>query len=29
MSVIEEHTREIKLLGCYAADAIDRVTVAE
>lgn len=29
MSVIEEHTREIKLLGCYAADGIDRVTVAE
>ena len=29
MNVIEEHTREIKLLGCYAADAIDKVTVAE
>jgi chorismate mutase / prephenate dehydratase len=29
MSVLEEHTREIKLLGCYAADAIDRVSVAE
>lgn len=29
MNVIEGHTREIKLLGCYAADAIDKVTVAE
>lgn len=29
MSVLEEHTREIKLLGCYAADAIDKVSVAE
>jgi chorismate mutase/prephenate dehydratase len=29
MGVLEEHTREIKLLGCYAADAIDRVSVAE
>lgn len=29
MAVIEAHTREIKLLGCYAADAIDKVTVAE
>ncbi|WP_300542357.1 prephenate dehydratase [Maricaulis sp.] len=29
MGVLEEHTREIKLLGCYAADAIDKVSVAE
>ena len=29
MSVLEEHTREIKLLGCYAMDAIDKVSVAE
>ena len=29
MSVLEEHTREIKLLGCYAADLIDKVAAAE
>jgi len=29
MKVLEEHTREIKHLGCYAADAIDTVSVAE
>ncbi|MBR9825467.1 MAG: prephenate dehydratase [Alphaproteobacteria bacterium] len=29
MTVLEEHTREIKHLGCYASDAIDNVSVAE
>lgn len=29
MKVLEEHTREIRLLGCYASDAIDNVSVAE
>ena len=29
MSVLEQHTREIKLLGCYAMDAIDKVSAAE
>ncbi len=29
MKVLEEHTREIKHLGCYASDAIDNVSVAE
>ena len=27
MEVLEAHTREIRVLGCYAADRIDRVTV--
>ena len=29
LSVLEEHTREIKILGCYAADAVDPVSLAE
>ncbi|WP_417492240.1 prephenate dehydratase [Maricaulis sp.] len=27
LTVLEEHTREIRMLGCYAADRIDRVKV--
>jgi chorismate mutase/prephenate dehydratase len=27
MKVLEAHTREIKMLGCYAADRIDRVSL--
>ncbi len=29
MTVLEAHTREIKMLGCYAADRIDPVSIAE
>lgn len=29
MTVLEAHTREIRMLGCYAADRIDRVSIAE
>ena len=29
MAVLEEHTREIKQLGCYASDRIDTVSAAE
>ena len=27
LTTLEAHTREIKMLGCYAADRIDRVRV--
>ena len=29
LKVLESHTREIRQLGCYVADAIDAVSAAE